>query len=190
MNDWRQKVRTVLNKKPTAAREDLHGGHPVPQIGIGNLCPRSLEPGKAASGRRAHLFRGGADAWWCPPAAPRLILPSPNGVTKENVHCAAWAKPVCVPMARVLGNAQMQVVRKIAKQVDRLLERGGAVGPAPEAVKKLKSKRFDYNGQPVDHMLDLDAGGQLLWSTWRTAIPPARDRATGETPRLTCSSLR
>ena len=24
-------------------------------------------------------------------------------------------------------------------------------------MKKLKSKRFDYNGQPVDHMLDLDA---------------------------------
>ena len=45
------------------------------------------------------------------------------------LYCAAWAKPVCVPMARVLGNAQMQVVRKIAKQVDRLLERGGAVGP-------------------------------------------------------------
>ena len=31
------------------------------------------------------------------------------------------------------------------------------MGPTPEAVKKLKSKRFDYNGQPVDHMLDLDA---------------------------------
>ena len=32
------------------------------------------------------------------------------------LYCAAWAKPVCVPMARVLGNAQMQVVKKIASR--------------------------------------------------------------------------
>ena len=138
---------------------------------LGTFARDHSNPERLPPGDEPTSSGGGADAWWCPPAAPRLILPSPTGVTKENVHCAAWAKPVCVPMARVLGNAQMQVVRKIAKQVDRLLERGGAVGPAPEAVKKLKSKRFDYNGQPVDHMLDLDAGGQLLWSTWRTASP-------------------
>ena len=80
------------------------------------------------------------------------------------------------------------------------------MGPTPEAVKKLKSKRFDYNGQPVDHMLDLDA--EKIVRAWPApgsvavvnledcrgnpepgGLPPPRDRAAGETPRLTGSSL-
>ena len=87
MNDWRE-GQDVLNKKPAvgAAGNGLQGGHLVPQICFGDPCSCSLKPGKAASGRRAYLFRGqGAGTWGRSSAAPWPDPTFPNGVTKENV---------------------------------------------------------------------------------------------------------
>ncbi|CAE7227472.1 unnamed protein product [Symbiodinium sp. CCMP2592] len=170
-NDWSNM--TVLNKKPQIAQLGKVYMEAILSLksALGTFArvhcnPERLPPGDESTSSGDRAARHGDII----PIHPGLILPSPRGVTKENVHwvraivtvlnylyCAAWASPVCVPMPRVLGNAQLRVIGKIAAQVDRLLARGGTVGPAPEAVKKLKAKKFDYNGQPIDHMLDLEA---------------------------------
>ena len=60
-------------------------------------------------------------------------------------------------MSRSLSPCHLQAIGRIAGQVDRILAIPTSLTTAEEAVQRLKGKRFDYNGEPVDHMMDLNA---------------------------------
>ncbi|CAE7375548.1 unnamed protein product [Symbiodinium sp. CCMP2592] len=154
MKDWRQKVRNVLNRRPQVA----------------SLGKVYMEAILSLNGTFARVHSN----------------PERGNITRENVHwvrvvvtvlnylyCAAWAKPVCVPLPRTLSNAQIAVVNRVAEQITRLISRGGTVGPAPESVKRLKSKKFDYNGQPIDHMQDLVAEKEAIQDPTAYLLPEA-----------------
>ena len=68
-----------------------------------------------------------------------------------------WANAVCIPIPQSLGRAQLSIVSRVCNQVERFTANIGHMSTAPEAIKNLKSKSFDYAGQPVEHMLELDA---------------------------------
>ena len=60
-------------------------------------------------------------------------------------------------MARVLTANQKEAIKRIGEQVNRFISREDRLPPAKAAAAKLCSKKFDYNGQPVEHMRDLVA---------------------------------
>ena len=99
------------------------------------------------------------------PIHPGLVTQGLEGISTSNLHwvrlvvvfldylyCSAWSKAICVPMSPVLGQNQREAIRRIASQVDKLIAREEKLLSAKGAAAKLSSKRFDYNGQPVEHM--------------------------------------
>ena len=71
-------------------------------------------------------------------------------------------------MPRVLGANQKVAIARIASQADRLIAAGNKLLSAKGAAAKLCSKRFGCNGQPVDHMKDLDC--EKVWPRLRVSI--------------------
>ncbi|CAE7806385.1 unnamed protein product [Symbiodinium sp. CCMP2592] len=173
MKDWRLKVRNVLNKRPRIASLGKVYMDAILSLksALGTFARVHSNPERLPPGDEPNPSEGRPPSQRdVLPMHPALIIPGPGRVTKENVHwirvvitvlnylyCAAWAQPVCVPLPRTFSNAQIAVVNRVADQVTRMIGREGTVGPAPESVKKLKAKKFDYNGQPIDHMQDLVA---------------------------------
>ncbi|CAE7668538.1 unnamed protein product [Symbiodinium sp. CCMP2592] len=102
------------------------------------------------------------------PIHPGLVVEGLEGITTANLHwvrfivlcldfvyCAGWSRPVCVPMGATLYQNQKVAIKRVASQVDRLIARSERLLSSSQALKKLRSKTFDYNGHPVDHMQDL-----------------------------------
>ena len=57
----------------------------------------------------------------------------------------------------VMTAAQELMVTRLLRAVDRFLERGGLVASLPIAQGELGCVRFDYGGEPVHYMEDLEA---------------------------------
>ncbi|CAE6967009.1 unnamed protein product [Symbiodinium sp. CCMP2592] len=153
MNDWRKKMRSVLDREP--------GMKP-----LGKVLMEAMLSLKSGLGAFAREYSN-------PEKLPRAASPdqAPQaGVTEDNVHwvraimtalnylyCAGWAAPVCVPMSKSLSLCQLRAVGRIAGQAERFAKLTPKIGPAKAAIAKLSAKKFDYSGQAVEHMLELDA---------------------------------
>ena len=98
------------------------------------------------------------------------------GVTAENIHwlkvtlcclnfhyCAAWAKPICVPMDGKVSENQKVAIQELGERITRNII-SSEVPTAGEAKGMLNTKRFDYCGNPVEHMQELDADKVI--ATW------------------------
>ncbi|CAE7300353.1 unnamed protein product [Symbiodinium sp. CCMP2592] len=154
MEEWRTRMKRALDREP--------GTKGVGKLLLDSELPPGAEPSTSRGGGGLH-----GDLL---PIHPALVVQGLEGITKDNLHwvrfvlvcldflyCSAWAKPVCVPMGRTLGANQKVAIQRLGSQVDRLIARKEKLPSAKAAASKLCSKRFDYNGQPVDHMKDLDA---------------------------------
>ncbi len=111
------------------------------------------------------------------PIHPASLKIGDNGITKMNYHwvlgtvcvlnfnyCCGWTRPVCVPIPRVVSANQQLAIRNMAWVVDRNILSTEMI-PKPQVLKKnLNSKRFDYSGNAVEHMQELDASKVI--ATW------------------------
>ena len=101
------------------------------------------------------------------PEGLSLTLP---GVTAENFkwlkstlyvlnyfYCCGWAKPICVPIDPRLTTNQKEAIRHLGDTITRNIISADLLPSPPKVRELLNSKRFDYCGNPVEHMLDLDA---------------------------------
>ena len=104
------------------------------------------------------------------PIHPSVIREGHCGVTSRNVwwvsltlmvvnfhYCTGWSKPCCVPMDLKLSPNQKKAIAAIAEVVDRNLATEDELPTLAEAKNLLASKRYDYCGNPVEHMMDLEA---------------------------------
>ena len=111
------------------------------------------------------------------PLHPSSITTDLEGVDAENIHwvqatfmilnyyyCCGWSKPVCVPMDVKLGANQKLAIKAVAERVSRNIICAEPIPSPPKVKEMLNSKRYDYCGNPVEHMLDLDADKVI--ATW------------------------
>ena len=104
------------------------------------------------------------------PIHPFVLRPGSLGITSHNVHwvqaaiyalnfsyCCGWSKPVCVPIAGQVTRNQQKAVFMLARQIDRTMIGSDQLPKMGKLKENLNSKRFDYSGNPVEHMLELDA---------------------------------
>ena len=104
------------------------------------------------------------------PIHPAGLKPGSYGITVNNVHwvqlaiyalnfcyCCGWSKPICVPIAGGLTRNQEKAVSLLAQQMDRTMMKAETLPKMGKLSESLNSKRFDYSGNPVEHMLELDA---------------------------------
>ena len=104
------------------------------------------------------------------PIAPSSIDVTLKGVSRDNIHwvqatvmildyfyCCGWARPICVPIDPQLTENQRLAIERLARTVDRNVMSADPLPPPPKVKEMLNSRRFDYMGNPVEHMLDLDA---------------------------------
>ena len=64
---------------------------------------------------------------------------------------------MCVPIAGQLTRNQQKAVFMLARQIDRRMIGSDQLPKMGKLKENLNSKRFDYSGNPVEHMLELDA---------------------------------
>eukprot|EP00438_Fugacium_kawagutii_P016090 Skav230956 [mRNA] locus=scaffold3010:254098:259942:- [translate_table: standard] len=104
------------------------------------------------------------------PLAPSLVKPGHPGITKENIdwvrltvivlnyyYCCGWGKVICVPMDDKMSPNQQKAVTQLGHIITRNIIVADVIPPPGEVRNLLNSKRFDYAGNPVEHMLDLDS---------------------------------
>ena len=72
-------------------------------------------------------------------------------------YCCGWTKPICVPIDPRLTPNQEVAIEILAQTIDRNIMVADPLPPTPKVKEMLNSKRFDYMGNPIEHMLDLDA---------------------------------
>lgn len=110
------------------------------------------------------------------PIHPTAVEVGHHGVTEANegwvkitiiilnFHCAGWSKPICVPMDTRLSDNQRGAIREVAQVVDQNILSAKLLPSFGDAKKKLQSKKYDYAGNPVEYMMDLEA--KLVVPTW------------------------
>lgn len=111
------------------------------------------------------------------PIHPTTVEIGRHGVTSQNVdwvkltlivlnfyYCAGWAKPICVPMDTRLSDNQRGALREIAHVIDSNIISAKLIPTLAEAKKALESKRYDYSGNPIENMMDLEA--KKVFPTW------------------------
>ena len=81
------------------------------------------------------------------------IQPGLPGINYQNVD--GWSNPICLHAGAPLSDAQL--VKSLAEPIHRFVAPETRMSPAAEFGWKLKSKRFDYMGNPVEHMENLVA---------------------------------
>ena len=104
------------------------------------------------------------------PIHPTTLKVGENGVTAKNLwwvtltlmvvnfhYCTGWTRPCCVPMDVKLSANQKKAIAAMAEVVDRNVATGDELPTLAEAKNLLASKRYDYCGNPVEHMMDLEA---------------------------------
>ena len=104
------------------------------------------------------------------PIHPGSVKVGTLGVTQESLkwiqailicldfnYCCGWSKPVCVPMKRELSENQRKAIQQLVKTVKRNVVTTVKIPPLSELKRSLLSKRFDYSGNPVEHMQELEA---------------------------------
>ena len=104
------------------------------------------------------------------PIHPASVKVGSLGITQETLkwvqavliclnfnYCCGWSKPVCVPIKRDLSSNQRLAIQQLAKAVKRNIISTVKVPNLSELRKLLLSKRFDYSGNPVEHMQELEA---------------------------------
>ena len=104
------------------------------------------------------------------PIHPSLLKVGEHGVNAKNIwwvaltlmvvnfhYCTGWAKPCCVPMDLKLSPNQKKALSAMAEVVDRNVVMEDELPTLAEAKNLLASKRYDYCGNPVEHMMDLEA---------------------------------
>ncbi|CAE7679050.1 unnamed protein product [Symbiodinium sp. CCMP2456] len=132
MEEWRTKLKKGMDREP-----GMKGPLGIFARTYGN--PEELPPGDGLEGITT------INLHWV-----RLIF-----LLLDYVYCSAWSKAICVPMSSTMGANQAKAISRVASQVDRLRARPEKILSAKAAVAKLSSKKFDYNGHPVDRMKDL-----------------------------------
>ena len=111
------------------------------------------------------------------PIHPASLKIGENGLTKRNYHwvlgtvcvlnfnyCCGWTRPICVPIPRVVSANQQKAIKSLAWTVDRNILSTEMIPKAKALKESLNSKRFDYSGNPVEHMQELDASKVI--ATW------------------------
>ena len=112
------------------------------------------------------------------PIHPSTVRIGENGIADQNEqwvkltlvilnfhYCAGWTgKPICVPMDTRLSENQKGALREISHVIDKNVLSANQVPTLAEAKTALQSKRYDYSGNPVEHMLELEASKVIL--TW------------------------
>lgn len=69
-----------------------------------------------------------------------------------------------MPVDKALGNNQKAALKKIGDTIARNVMSADVIPPMGEVRELLNSKRFDYAGNPVEHMQDLDAARVIpMW---------------------------
>ncbi len=104
------------------------------------------------------------------PIHPSTVTEGMNGVTSKNIwwlkltlmavnfhYCTGWSKPCCVPMDVKLTSNQRRAIQAMAEVIDRNVATEDEVPTLAEAKTLLSSKKYDYCGNPVEHMMDLSA---------------------------------
>ena len=104
------------------------------------------------------------------PIHPASLRVGSLGVTQESLkwlqaiiicldfnYCCGWSKPVCVPIKRELTPNQRKAIEQLARTVQRNIITTVKLPSLKEMKKSLMSKRFDYSGNPVEHMQELEA---------------------------------
>ncbi|CAE7940374.1 unnamed protein product, partial [Symbiodinium necroappetens] len=168
MEEWRTKMKKAMDREPKLkwvmpscpSRRPL--GTSLAHTRPRRSCPRATSP--------LHTAAVEDSTGTLMPIHPALVVQGLEGISTDNLHwvrlillgldfmyCSAWSKAVCVPMARVLTANQKEAIKRIGEQVNRLISREDRLPPAKAAAAKLCSKKFDYNGQPVERMRDLVA---------------------------------
>eukprot|EP00438_Fugacium_kawagutii_P024835 Skav205737 [mRNA] locus=scaffold1496:189452:197472:+ [translate_table: standard] len=102
------------------------------------------------------------------PIAPECITTELEGVTRENLrwtqvvvmalnfhYCCGWSKPICVPIEKTLSENQKVALKALGDMITRNVISADVIPPMGEIRQMMNSKRFDYAGNPVDHMQDL-----------------------------------
>ena len=87
------------------------------------------------------------------PIHPARIQPGLPGINYQNVD--GWSNPICLRAGAPLSDAQL--VKSLAEPIHRFVAPETRMSPAADFGWKLKSKRFDYMGNPVEHMENLVA---------------------------------
>ncbi|CAE7177202.1 unnamed protein product [Symbiodinium necroappetens] len=173
MEEWRTKMKKAMDREPKLkwVGKLLLDAILSVKTALGNFArtyanPEELPPGDEPTSQRGRRGQHGD----LMPIHPALVVQGLEGIPTDNLHwvrlillgldfmyCSAWSKAVCVPMARTLTTNQKEAIKRIGEQVDRFISREDRLPPAKAAAAKLCSKKFDYNGQPVEHMRDLVA---------------------------------
>ena len=105
------------------------------------------------------------------PIHPTTVKVGENGVTDANFqwvvlslvalnfhYYTGWTgKPICVPMDTKLSENQRKAIAEIAQVINRNILSADRIPTLVEARASLQSKRYDYSGNPIEHMLDLEA---------------------------------
>ena len=104
------------------------------------------------------------------PIHPSCVEVGMKGVTAENIHwlkltpcclnfhyCAAWAKPICVPMGDRVSVNQRLAIQQLGETISRNIATEEKLPTAGEAEEMLAFKQHDGGGNPVEHMQELDA---------------------------------
>ncbi|CAE7232215.1 unnamed protein product [Symbiodinium sp. CCMP2592] len=173
MDEWRKKMKDVLDRKPKlrSVGRLLVSSILSLKTPLGSFAREFANPEGLPQGAEPASGSGGpAQHGDLLPIHPSLVEDGLEGISTHNLpwvqavvmcldflYCAGWSKAVCVPMQGTLGTNQKKALARIGGQIDRLLEHEVRMPSTEEAVTKLGSKKFDYNGQPVDHMQDLVA---------------------------------
>ena len=79
-------------------------------------------------------------------------------------YCAGWDKPICVPMDTKLSPNQLVAVKTFGEAITRNVICADQIPSPPKVKELLNSKHFDYAGNAVEYMQDLDA--KKVIATW------------------------
>ena len=175
MAQWRSEVERIFKERPTFT--DL-GGRLVTLLrlaptALGKFIRQWSDPMRPPPTDEVTYERKGDLL----PIHPCCVKVGRNGVTEEteqwvkatlcvlNFHyCTGWTKAICVPMDTRLGSNQKRSLEALSRTVAGNMCSARQTPPFSEAKRTLDSKRFDYAGNPVEHMLELKA--ELVIPTW------------------------
>ena len=116
------------------------------------------------------------------PIHPSSVEVSMKGVTAENISwlrttlcclnfhfCAAWSRPICVPMDNEVSENQRVAIQQLGETISCNIVTDERLPITKVAKDMLNSKRYDYGGNPVEHMQELDAEGVI--TSWAKVGP-------------------
>ena len=173
--DWRTCVEEVLKKRVSFA--DL-GRYLVEMVcnldtALGNFVREYSNPMRPPH-HSTEVYQRKGDLL---PIHPSCVKVGMKGVTAENIHwvkvtlcclnfhhCAAWGKPICVPMDDRVAENQRLAIQQLGETISRNIVTAEILPTVGEAKEMLNTKRYDYCGNPVEHMQELDA--EKIIATW------------------------